>query len=169
MSASDTKKKPKKLNALDWVIISLVILLVSGGIYYFGYVRSVSGDAVEISFTVEFRGVVTGGLESFIDLPQVGDEIFDSVKGYYLGVITGLRNEPTTAFTWNQLEERFEEPEYPDEYNMYVTITVDGIENDAVITTGEVDLRVGKEMYIKGKGYASPGYITAISTGKKGE
>lgn len=168
MNASNSGRASKRLNSLDWIIIFVLILAVTGGIYYFTFMRQTSGEAVEISFTVELRGVKTGDAEGLIDMPRIGDNIYDSVRGYYLGVVTDIYTEPTTAFTWNQLEARFEEPEYPNECNLYVTVKAEGSENDSVITTGDVELRVGKEMYIKGKGYASPGYITDLRTAKKG-
>ena len=86
-------KKRVRFSLLDAAII--VMVLVAGiGAYWF-LTLEVGGDPVVIDFEVEFQGVDEG----FVAFPSVGDRVYDSVRGHFLGYVTNVRYEPTTIFT----------------------------------------------------------------------
>lgn len=158
-------KEKKRFGALDAVIILLVLAAAAVVVLYFNL--SGGGTAVEVEYTVEFKAV----RKTFEGMPQVGDKVYDSVKGYYLGVVTDVWYEESTYYTWNHYEQQYETAVAPNEIDCFLKILSNGLENDDVITVGSdnTDVRVGKLMFVKGKGYANSGYIVGLTTKEKGE
>ena len=159
--------KGGRFSLLDVLIILFVIAAVFGAAWFLGFFAT-EGDVVEITYTVELRGMK----DFFYDVPAVGDDIHESIKDEYLGKVSGVSFKPTVQYTWSHESLETTEQVVPNEKDMYITIAVDGYESDSTIMTKDdsVELKVGKGIYIKGKGYAASGYITDLKTiSKKGD
>ncbi|MDR1703690.1 MAG: DUF4330 domain-containing protein [Clostridiales bacterium] len=144
-----------RFTPLDAAIIAIILLAAAAAVWYL--TRGAGGEPVDLRYTVEFAGKDA----SFEGLPQVGDTVYDSVRGSYLGVITDIEYTDSLVQIWNPEEGIYTQEAVPDTLNCYLTIAADGIERPAAaaIAASDIEIRVGKEMFVKGKGYASPGYI----------
>ena len=91
------------------------------------------GDRVTMSLTEKDGGVITG-----IDVTQAKKTVFDSINGSYVS------------------------QDIPDKCDIYVTLDVEAKVSDVAVKSGSVVLQVGSETPIRGKGYASMGYMIAV-------
>ncbi len=145
------------INLLD---ILLIIAVVAIGFLGYKYVsgRAIDGDKRDIYFTVELNSVK----EDFTKKINIGDEIKDSVKGYYLGVVNSVEVKPDMVINWDTENTRFIRTEVPDSYTVLVEIKSNGTIAKDEVFAETVPVRIGKEMSIKGKGYANTGYIVGL-------
>lgn len=146
------------LNLLDLIII---IAAIFAAILIFKYIsgNAVKGTRQTIHFTVELNDVT----DAFVDKIQPGDEIKDSIKGYYLGTVSRVTKKPFTLVNWDSNDNIYIKSDVPDKNTVLVEIKANGlIDGDKSIHAGEVPVRVGKEMSIKGKGYARTGYVVDL-------
>jgi hypothetical protein len=144
-----------RFTPLDAAIVIIIALAAAAAVWYL--TRSAGGEPVNLLYTVEFSGVDS----AFEGRPQVGDTVYDSVRGSHLGVVTEIEYTDSMVQIWNPEDGIYTQEAVPDTLNCYLTISSDGIEQPAAVATAadNIEIRVGKEMFVKGKGYASPGYV----------
>ena len=148
-----------KINIIDLSFI-LIALLVVGFIYVQYFRGADNGEAAgkRIEYEVELK-IKT---KEYADVIKIGDEIRDSIKGHYLGKV--IEKKVLPAFTINENAEKGEyvKAEVPDRYDVILTLEANGIVTSGSILAEGVEVKVGQKMYIKGKGYASRGYILGL-------
>lgn len=158
-SANEKGKLLGIINIFDLSLILLLIIVIAGGLWYFN--RPVENtNNVNVFFTVEF----THKNKDFADKIVVGAQVKDSVKGYYLGVVDAVTSEPMYTTAYNQLEKKYETNQIEGLYTVKLTVRANGTESDMDIKAEGQVVKVGKEMFIKGKGFASKGYIIDLLT-----
>ena len=154
-----------KVNVLDLVIILMIIGAVAVGLYYFIGKNSQKGDNTIVYFTVEVEGLTKG----FHKIIEPEGRIKDSVKGYYLGVVDHVEPRDSELLELDQFKNEFVRSTVADEETVRITVRSDnGYETDSRITAEGVDIRVGKETHIEGKGFVVTGYVVELWTEKKG-
>ncbi|NLK64411.1 MAG: DUF4330 domain-containing protein [Tissierellia bacterium] len=148
----------KKIGIID----ILIVLIVFGAVLYlvkpFKDNTKFSKNTVRITYT--FETIEVG--EEFIDQLKKGKDVFNSSKNYYIGKIKNFKVNP--------YREEFEDTEngiirlaeVPGQYSVLIDIEADAlIENDVIMVDRE-EIRVGSYLPIKGKSFASYGYIVDI-------
>ena len=151
----------KRLNAFDFTILFLLVAVIAGAAFYFTKVSG-SRDWVKATFVVEFRNKEQG----FEEKIAVGDLVKDSIRNFDIGVVEKVEAVPELTTTVDETSRKMIETVVPGEVTIYVTISCDAVENEkeiAVAHNGYV-LKVGKQVFIKGKGYGSAGYIFNLKT-----
>ncbi|MCL2396823.1 MAG: DUF4330 domain-containing protein [Defluviitaleaceae bacterium] len=149
--------KPR-FNIIDAVVILAIIAVIAAGIWYFSTARG--GDQVGVYFVVEFRGRMPG----FEDNIAVGGEIRDSIRNVLLGRVVYVDVQPATQTTFDNETGVFMLADLPDRYDVYVTIRGNGTENNSEIRSEGELVRIGQEMFLRGRGYAGIGFITHLWT-----
>lgn len=147
------------VNVLDLLFLLIIIIgLLIGWKYFSG--RAIDGTKANVYFVVELKSVK----KDFADKIQKGDEIKDSIKGYYLGKVSDIDIKPEISTNWDTISGEFVESESPEDYTVLVEILANGTvkDDEGFIYAETVPVSVGKEMFIKGKGYAKAGYITKV-------
>jgi hypothetical protein len=147
------------INVLDLLFLVIIVLgLVIGYKYFSG--SAVAGVQGNVYFEVELKSVK----QEFADKIKVGDEIKDSIKGYYLGKVSNITVSPEVSTNWDTVSETFVEKESPEDKTVLIEVLANGAVNDdeGFIYAEGQPVAVGKEMFIKGKGYAHQGYITKV-------
>jgi hypothetical protein len=160
------KQSGVKFTALDAIIIAGAVT-AAVMVFLFFNIRTARGEPVWIDFTFESRGVDIG----FYGIPSVGDDIYDSVRGGYLGVVTDVLFEPSLIITVDVENQVLREVVMPDRLNMFITIRGQGTETDDRITISGsgYEIRVGTHMFVKGRGYASEGFCVNLKTSIRGD
>jgi hypothetical protein len=155
------------INVLDLVFLIVIALgLVIGYKYISG--SAMAGYQSNVYFEVELKSVK----QEFADKIQIGDEIKDSIKDYYLGKVSNKRVVKEVSVNWDSNAQKFVESESPEDVTVYIEVLCNGTVNDedGFIYAESQPVSVGKEMFIKGKGYAHAGYITLVKVDEpKGE
>ena len=151
----------KKFNVLDVLIcvgiIAIVLLIMS---YLGGRSSIMASDKTTVYFTVEFVSLPPG----FHEKINIGDTIEDSAKGYYYGVVSGIKAEQTTIETLDAVNQKIVRADVPNRETILLTVKCDGTQSDIVITVGGQPIKIGQKMTLKGKGYAMSGFILEIQT-----
>lgn len=149
------------LNIVDIAIIIIVLLVVGvGGMYV---LKKKNVDSVEqatrpMSYTVEFQHLNQATIEAV----KKGQQVFNSSTSAYLGVIEDFKVVPQKAVIANTTLGVYEEHQIPGEMTLYLTIKGNGSDNARSIVIENHTVKVGKQLNVKGKGYAFPGYIVDI-------
>ena len=148
------------VNLFDLFVVFAILIVAFAGYKYLSG-RAIDGTKANVYFVVELRSVK----KEFADKIKIGDEIKDSVKGYYLGKVSSVDIKPEVLTNWDSENNQFVKVESPEDYTVLVEILSNGtINNDTETVYAEtVPVNVGKEMSIKGKGYAQTGYIVSIT------
>ena len=155
----------KRFNLLDLLICAGIIVMILAAIAYLGGGSPImASDKAEVYFTVEFVSLLPG----FHEKISIGDTIEDSAKGYYYGVVSNIKAEPTIIETLDAVNQRVVKAEVPNRETILLTVKCVGTESDILITAGGQPIKIGQKMTLKGKGYAMSGFILEIRTYKGG-
>lgn len=146
----------KKVGIID----ILIVLIIIGAVFYLvkPFKENVNFNTKKITYT--FETIEVG--EEFIDQLKAGKDVYNSSKNYYLGKIKNFTVNPYREEFENMEKGIIELVEIPGLYSVLIDIEADAvIENDVIMVDRE-EIRVGSYLPIKGKSFASYGYIVAI-------
>lgn len=150
-----------KVSLLDVLIVAVVAAVaVIGYQMLFGNQTTSTGEEGRktIRYTVEMREVRA----TILDMPEEGGAAFNSSRNYHIGNIHSWRSEPYQEAVPNYDEGTYEWVERSDEYLLYLTIEAQAVVSDFGISVGQQVIRIGDEIPVKGKGFASLAYIVGI-------
>lgn len=152
----------EKVSIIDLTIV-VVVVLAAIFLYRFIFGGSTVMEAEDqketITYTVEFQKVN----EAFGDMPQPGGAAFNSSKSYFIGTIVGSETMPYVAAVENYGEGSFELAEHEGLYTVLLTIEAEADVDPYGFMVGRQIIKVGERVPVKGKGFASYGYIVAIN------
>jgi len=154
-----TKQTSKpRFNIIDAVVVLILAAIIAFGVWFFG--GAMDEHNVYVYFTVEFRNQAQG-FEEFI---EIGGEVRDSVRNYFLGYIVNIEVLPAHIINFD-----FENLEYvletiPDRNDIYLTIRGRGTASDYAIHVEGHLVTIGREMNIRGRGFVNRGFITMLRT-----
>ncbi len=148
-----------KLNVIDLTVILVILIIAAGALWYFGR-SSEDQTPTSVNFTVEFRRKD----ETFGQNIPIGGTVNDSVRGNYLGLVQNVEVIEEFEVIYDQNENRFVESPIPGLYRVMLTVSANGSENERDICAEGQPIKVGQQMFIKGKGFASIGYVTKLSS-----
>ncbi len=150
----------KKLNAIDiGVIVIIAIVIIAAAILLLPKksTDSSASDGKNASTqTVVLE--VKKKTETFCNAVQVGDEVKDPSNMKKIGKIVSIDRVPSTAYTVSPEDASFVVATVPDNYDMYVTVELNGVKDTK---------RIGTSLSIRGKKYICQGYIVDIIKGKE--
>jgi hypothetical protein len=93
---------------------------------------------------------------------EVGTTAYDSVKNYNIGTIIDAVVEPNQVIAPDLVNGTFVSNERNDMVDVTLKIEANANVSDRVISIGDYELKVGKEAFVRGKGYALSGYVISI-------
>lgn len=157
----DKKGNKGKLNIIDGLILLLLIGIIGTGAVAYRYVTNV-GHASDGGKIVQYDIELAGKEKFVVDAIQVGDEVKDSVRGNYLGRIVNIQVLPATQIATNSAEGKFVKALIPDKFDVVITLEANGVVTPNRVSAEGVEIKIGKEMFVKGKGYGSQGFVTGI-------
>ena len=160
---SKTPKFRVRLNLFDGIV--LVLALLVGALVLWMALKPApapAADPVEqtpLRYTVRFQRFRESGGE----MVQVGDRLMDVTKYCDLGTVVDKQVVPSQALVLNQEEQRYVLATVPDCEDILVTVETTYPENEEqILIEGELLLRVGASLYIRGEGYMASGPVVAI-------
>lgn len=158
----ESEPRIKKINALDAVIILMVLVACVFGYKFVNKQQTVISPRNTNKVIYQIR--TKESLPNTFNMIEEGTVIFDSLKNYQIGKVIKKEILPSERLEINLSNGEYERTELPQEnYNdILLTIEADAYFSDQNISIGDYIIKVGKEIYIKGKGYADSGYIVSI-------
>lgn len=158
-------QKKVKFTLIDALIIVAVIAAAAVVFAVFAPAKmSAGGNQTKAVFTV----MLTGKDKDFADAISVGDVVSISNKEKDTGVVTAVEAKPAESLEYNANDGKYTVQTIDNKRDVYVTIEADATADDKLIQVGTTPVKVGLDMPVRGKGYASMGYIIKADTAEGG-
>lgn len=154
-----------KFNAMDFVIIMAVVLVVAAAGVFFISSTSADTDAsraigknvtatIEIEFSNEDEFLTT--------LPQVGDSVTIGEKEKMPATVVDVRSETARITSYDLTKGSASTQEIPGKYDVYVTMEADAVDGEDAVTINNSPIRVGDATAVRTQNWASYGYVTRL-------
>lgn len=156
-------EKGKGFNIVDWLIV-LIIAALAVGVYvqFFAKDSSAAVDVrhktSKVRYDIEIRNVT----KDFAEAVKLGEPIRDSVKGNNLGVVADSVSYPASMINMDAVQGKFVKVQIADLYDVRITIEADANVTPTDILVDGTDIRVGKRLTVKGKGYAGVSFVLKV-------
>ena len=144
-------EKKAKFTVIDAVIILVVLAVIAVGAYKF--LPSIIGGSK--SEKVDFTVMVQSQDAGFAEAVKVGDNVTISLTEKDGGIVKDVKAEPAVTLAYNSIDGTYSNEVVEGKYDVYVTIEADTDVSDLAIKTGGTAIKVGAEVPVRGKGYAS--------------
>lgn len=112
---------------------------------------------------VNFTVLIQRQDESFADAVTVGDNVTISLTEKDGGVVKAVSAEPAMTLAYNSIDGTYANKVIEGKYDVYVTIEADMEVSDLAMKAGGTAVKVGADIPVRGKGYASNGYVIEIN------
>ena len=155
-------KEKNRLNFIDIAIIAALLLVIAAGIWYLMNARS--GKETEVYFTVEMRE----NMPNFIENVIIGAEVRDSVRNFTLGHVVAVEQKPAISYSFNNETNEIIIETFENRFDVYVTVKGTATVTDSEITIENQPVRVGRQMFLRGQGFAGSGFVTELRLNETG-
>ncbi len=146
-----------KVSIIDLLII--LVIIVIGILASKVLMSSNDSKALDtIYYTVEFKEVN----QDFIDEIKKDTPVFDAIKYKAIGRVDNYEVKPFTRILKDHEEGAFREVEVEDKYNVYLKVKADAVLTESTISVNNYEIRIGKKVPIKGKGFIGETYVTGL-------
>lgn len=158
-------QKKVKFTIIDALIIVAVIAAAAVVFKIFAPAKmSAGGNQTKAVFTV----LLTGKDKDFADAISIGDVVSISNKEKDTGVVTAVEAKLAESLEYNANDGKYTIQTINDKKDVYVTIEAEATADEKLIQAGTTPIKVGLEIPVRGKGYASMGYIIKADTDEGG-
>ena len=158
-----SKKKKFRFNAFDLCVLLSFIVIFSllGMKLYEKRLKDLNANR-DFYFKIEALGLD----EDFETKNKisVGDEIRDSVRGFYYGKISKIKSMPAKKITEDNINGCYALTNVPNKIDLQVTVKSKANYSDKAICVENNPVRIGKLMSLKSKGYVIYGHIIDMQT-----
>ena len=142
----------RKFNALDLLIVIIVLAFVAGGIFAVRTFTTEKTGETKI-ITVE----VVKQKEYFTKVIKEDDVVYDGVKNVKMGKIVGYEVNNSMIDGFSAIEGTVDRVDYPGRFDILISIEV----------PVSADVQVGKQMWFETSTYKFGGYILGVEEGEK--
>lgn len=148
-----------KISIIDIIIVALVIVVVVYGLSIFTNKSVISDPSkVKIQYTFETNSVI----ESFGDQLYVGADLYNSSRNHYLGKLISFEIKPYEVEVKDIEKGIITKQIVPEQFVASLVIEADAIEDDYNYRVTQENIKIGLSIPVKGKGFASLGYIVGL-------
>jgi hypothetical protein len=155
-------RKKAQYNLIDVLIIVFILGVIAASVYllFGGFGGSEDDGTADITFEVRISNVK----ESALPLISKGLAVKDSITGEQIGTIVAVRLEKSRYYGSARLDENGDYAlgvtEYPDEYDVYVTISSNAKSDDrGIYAVGETYMLIGETVHFQVKSFSEVSYI----------
>lgn len=146
-----------RISIIDIIIIAAAALIIAGAVYLSRPADgggAASSEGGNLLFTVELSRKEEG-YEQYI---KVGEKVYDNLKGYYLGEIVAMEIKPYRNLGADMETGVWRETPVDGLYSIYLTIKANAERSDSTTVINNVEVVVGKELFLRSGSFASGGY-----------
>lgn len=155
----EREHKMKKINVLDIFIILMVFLIILVG---YNFVKSTDNTVIDSTEKVIYQVKTNQSIKQLYDYIEVGANVYDGQKNFYIGKIIDKGYKNTLMYGTNDKNGQYVETTLEDYIDITLTIESNAEYSESNISVGDLDVKIGKNVYLKGKGFATQGYIVSI-------
>ena len=149
-------EKKAKFTAIDAIIILVILAVIVVGAIKILPSFTNGSEKEKVDFTV----MVQNKDEDFANAITVGDDVTISLTEKDGGVVKNVESKPAVTMVYNSIDGTYSNEVIEGKYDVYVTIEADT--DVSAIKAGSTAVKVGAEIPVRGKGYASTGYVIGI-------
>lgn len=173
-STPSKKKKNGRFNFVDFTLILILVLTVGVLIYLFSPISIIKKWTEKDTKNIQYEVEITNVDEEFIDLIKADTPVGDAVTKGSLGTVTMVQStkyiEYQTVEKINNdgenttVEYELVPVEYPNKYNLHVTITVSAdYYKGTGYTVNSTRIAVGDKLALKFPNFKCEGYCVEIT------
>ena len=155
-------RKKATFNLLDALIVILILGLIGTVVYglFGGFRNTDKAESAEFRFDVKISNVKKDALPLIAE----GALVKDSVTGESIGTIVAVKTEKSRYYGGVQTDEdgiySLVVTNYPDEYDVYVTISSNAKEdNRGIFYVGDLRMLIGETVHFQVKSFSAVSYI----------
>ena len=151
-------EKKMKWTVIDTLIVLVVAAVVAVGALMFGPKLIGKSKSEKVTFVVMMQ-------EKDIELAEAmkaGDKVTLSLAEKDGGIIKDVSYVPATRQTFSSMNGVYTDVPVENKVDLYVTVEADCIISETAAKTGDTAIKVGTDIPVRGKGFASSGYIITI-------
>lgn len=159
-------KKGFKIKIIDIIIILVFVALALVGFKFVSGKKTQINSDAKVTFVVE----LTGMEESVLDDIKAGDNVFESRRGDFYGVVSDVKYEKAKVTGIDAVNGQYVRTVYDDKYDVYVSVEAQAssVSERDIIVSGNV-IKVGDRAYIKNDKFAAAGYFVDVTLDDNGE
>lgn len=151
-------EKKIKFTVIDALIILVVIAVAAVGAVKLAPKIMRISDKEKAEFTI----LIASKDESLANAMSVGDKVTLSLTEKDGGIIKNIESETAEIMAFDSIDGSYKLQKVDDKKDIYVTVEADVDVSDLSIKTGDTAVRVGAEIPVRGKGFATLGYVITI-------
>lgn len=148
--------KKTKFTLIDAAITVVVLAVLAVGAKMLASRRG-GGDGV-----VEFSVMASLCDEGIGDIVGIGDEVSISFSEQAFATVTAVEEVPQKENVFNNMKGEYAVQEVKGKSEVKITLECPAEISDTKISNGNVPIRVGSEMPVRGKGYTVKGYVVEV-------
>lgn len=153
------ENKKIKWTAIDTLIVIVVAAVVAVAALMFAPKFFDGAKNEKVSFVVMLQEK-----EPELALAmKAGDRVTLSLTEKDGGVITDVKSETAKTLAYNSVNGTYSNQPVEGKVDIYVTVEADCVVGETAAKTGDTAIKVGTEVPVRGKGFASMGFIIAIN------
>ncbi len=152
-------EKKAKFTVIDALIILIVLAVIAVGAVKFAPSLLTKTEKGRAEFTV----LISEKDVSFAEAMNVGDKVTLSLTEKDGGIIKGIDVKTAEKLAYNSLDGSYNIEKIEDKRDIYVTIEAEVKTSELSIVTGGTAIRVGEQIPVRGKGYATNGFIIGVN------
>ena len=151
------------MNKARFTIIDAGIIVVILAVLVLG-IRFIKPDIFSNSEmkTADFSVMVTNTDSGIGEIIKPGDEVSISFSEKAFATVTAVREEPYKKTEFNNYRGLYESSSIDGKSNLIIDLTSEVTVTDTQISSGNLAIRVGSEMPVRGKGYTVKGYVISV-------
>lgn len=150
--------KKSKFTIIDALIILIILAVVAVGVLKLAPGIMSGGKKEKVKFTV----MVNKADEGISKVVGIGDEVSISFSEKAYAVVTGVSEKEHIESEFNQNTGKYVSQPVEGKCDVIINLECNASISDTEIANGEVPVRVGSEMPVRGKGYTFKGYVVEV-------
>ncbi len=151
---------------IKWTIIDTLIILAIIVVCFVGY--KMFGSTITTpaqSDKAEVVVLVSNKSKGFSRAIKTGEKANLSLTEKNGGIVTKVETKPAATMTLNSIDGTYQNVLNEEKEDVYIYVEAECDINDKHIKIGDTIVRVGENVAIRGKGYASEGFVVQINEG----
>lgn len=158
------KKKKGQFNLMDLLLIFIAVGIILFVVLVIDPFSLNLFDNQDHSVTLEYTLRIENVEGSLIDKIQTRDEVIDASVKTSLGYVNAVENDtPHAEPYYDSKEDSVSMKEYPDRYDLVVTVTAEAVFTEGVgYTVNGRRVAVGTEFYLMFPDYLGTGYCISL-------
>ncbi len=162
--------KPR-FNLVDAVIILVICVVIAAGVLFAGKLSGAKiaspsqTNNATAEYTIQIKNCEEELCVQFENALKNDSIVLVTDEDSWNAKLVNIERNNATKITTNYKTGESVLAEYPDTFDLSVTLKSDVYETDTKISVGETPLQVGNLLKIKGKGFVGIGYVVDITTG----